>query len=210
MSQKILFPNYRIIRDFLPYDQHHQLLDDVSSHPEEFHPAAVYVEGNQQIVSDHRLAIKRVGGLGKNKELFLRYISEASDLMFAGAGMKAYPIVKMETELVANGHGGRFGRHIDTLTGWNRLDQACRGSRVVSSVYYFYNEPKGFTGGVLRIFAFGSSSEADSYVDIFPEQNSLVVFPSFASHEVLPVICPSQLFYDYRFSVNCWLHCLPG
>lgn len=182
-------------------------MDDALSHPEQFEAATVYVKGNQEILPDQRIAIKKVGGLGSNKEAFLHRISQAREVMFLAAGIKAQPIVKMETEVVAHGNGGRFGRHIDTLTGKSRLDQPAKGSRTVSAVYYFYNEPKAFTGGELRLFPFGAGSEAVSYVDITPAQNSLLVFPSFASHEVLPVVCPSERFCDYRFSVNCWLHC---
>jgi len=79
------------------------------------------------------------------------------------------------------------------------------GGRVLSCVYYFHREPKAFEGGALRIHAFGSEEDAE-FVDIEPRQNSLLVFPAWAPHEVRTVSCPSDAFADARFSVNCWLH----
>jgi asparagine synthetase B (glutamine-hydrolysing) len=42
--------------------------------------------------------------------------------------------------------------------------------------------------------------------DIEPIHNSLLMFPSWAPHEVMPVNCPSQRFIDSRFAINCWVH----
>ena len=77
--------------------------------------------------------------------------------------------------------------------------------RLLSAVYYFHREPKGFSGGQLRLHRFGSNGEPGDYVDIEPERNSLVVFPSWTTHEVRTVHCPTGQFADYRFAVNCWL-----
>lgn len=106
---------------------------------------------------------------------------------------------KLETELVAHNEGAFYKRHIDTQTASdpNHL-------RVLSGVYYFHAEPKAFTGGALRLYAIGG--ENAPFVDVEPERNSLVVFPSWAPHEVMPISCPSGRFVDSRFAVNCWVH----
>jgi SM-20-related protein len=75
---------------------------------------------------------------------------------------------------------------------------------VLSGVYYFHAEPKAFTGGALRLYAIGGQGER--YVDIEPTHNSLLMFPSWAPHEVMPVRCPSRRFVDSRFAINCWVH----
>jgi SM-20-related protein len=72
-------------------------------------------------------------------------------------------------------------------------------------VYYFFSEPKAFNGGALRLYAIGGNSQ-QSFIDIEPERNSLLVFPSWAPHEVMPVHCPSGRFVDSRFAINCWLY----
>lgn len=109
---------------------------------------------------------------------------------------------ELETELVAHGDGAFYKRHADTQTAkYGDVDRI----RVLSGVYYFNAEPKAFTGGALRLYAIGGNPDKD-FVDIEPIHNSLLVFPSWAPHEVMPVHCPSQRFIDSRFAINCWLN----
>ena len=77
--------------------------------------------------------------------------------------------------------------------------------RLLSGVYYFHREPKAFSGGALRFHRFGGGETQDDWIDVEPEQDSLVVFPTWARHEVLRVSCPSREFADSRFAVNVWL-----
>ncbi len=82
-------------------------------------------------------------------------------------------------------------------------------NRVLTYVYYFYREPKGFRGGELRLYNMKSENgylvAADSYQDIQPLNNSIVFFFSEVMHEVLPISCPSKNFADSRFTINGWL-----
>ena len=50
-----------------------------------------------------------------------------------------------------------------------------------------------------------SFTSANPHLDVAPEKDSLLIFPSWALHEVMPVVCPSGEFADSRFSVNCWV-----
>ena len=120
------------------------------------------------------------------------------------ARLRVTPVAspKLETELVAHGDGAFYKRHIDTQTvHYENVDLI----RVLSGVYYFFSEPKAFSGGALRLYAIGGDPDRD-FVDIEPECNSLLVFPSWAPHEVMPVHCPSGRFVDSRFAINCWVH----
>jgi Rps23 Pro-64 3,4-dihydroxylase Tpa1-like proline 4-hydroxylase len=78
---------------------------------------------------------------------------------------------------------------------------------VISAVDYFFREPKGFTGGALRLYRFGADpsdcGERDC-VAFEPVQNRVVIFPSWARHGVERVSCPSAEFADFRFALNCW------
>ena len=106
---------------------------------------------------------------------------------------------KVELQLVAHNDGAFYKRHIDTQTASDRY-----GIRVLSGVYYFHAEPKAFSGGALRLYAIGGDGQR--YVDIEPTRNSLLVFPSWAPHEVIPISCPSKRFADSRFAINCWVY----
>ena len=77
-------------------------------------------------------------------------------------------------------------------------------ARALSAVYYFYREPKSFSGGVLRLYDM-AAEPGGAFQENLPEQNMLVVFPSWIGHEVTPVSSPTGAFGDSRFAVNCWL-----
>lgn len=108
-----------------------------------------------------------------------------------------------EFEISAYGDGGHFNPHIDTVEDLDRV-------RILSCVYYFAATPPRFSGGALRLHAFPSKTGADSdappYVDVAPETDTFVVFPSWLRHEVLPVRVPSGAWADRRFAINCWIH----
>jgi SM-20-related protein len=106
-------------------------------------------------------------------------------------------------ELVARNTGSSLQRHIDTTLG---ADHLTSGPRLVSAVYYFHREPRAFAGGALRLYRFGAGEAAEDYIEIEPRQNSLIAFPSWASHAVTPIDCPSGDFADSRFAVAMWIY----
>ena len=63
----------------------------------------------------------------------------------------------LELELAAHGDGAHFKPHTDTALGSDRkaLGAAPGEDRLISGVYYFHAEPKGFSGGELRLYRFG-------------------------------------------------------
>jgi Rps23 Pro-64 3,4-dihydroxylase Tpa1-like proline 4-hydroxylase len=80
--------------------------------------------------------------------------------------------------------------------------------RVLSCVYYFAETPRRFQGGELRLYGFPDPfrEAAGPIVEVVPEPDKLVIFPSWLEHEVLPVQVPSKAWRDCRFSINCWIH----
>jgi Rps23 Pro-64 3,4-dihydroxylase Tpa1-like proline 4-hydroxylase len=108
---------------------------------------------------------------------------------------------EVELELAAHNDGAHFTLHSDTYA----RDEVARGDRMLSAVYYFHRQPKAFEGGALRLHRLNAAA-GDAGIDIAPDDNSLVVFPSWGPHEVMPVGCPSRAFADSRFAVNCWIY----
>ncbi len=82
-------------------------------------------------------------------------------------------------------------------------------NRILTYVYYFHREPKGFTGGELVLYDGAMENDimmaAHSSHTIQPRNNSIVFFPSYFMHEVLPITCPSRKFVDSRFTINGWV-----
>jgi SM-20-related protein len=113
----------------------------------------------------------------------------------------AFEPAKLELELVAHTNAAHLARHRDTRVG----PPNGKPYRAISAVYYFFRQPKSFTGGVLRLHSMAATGAAGSFVDIEPENDTLVFFPSWFMHEVSPVVCPSGQFEDSRFAVNCWV-----
>ncbi len=113
----------------------------------------------------------------------------------------AFAPAKFELELVAHNDGAFFARHIDTF-----VKNGPPSTRVISAVYYFHRQPKAFSGGALRLFSLSRSGAPGTFIDVPPDNDTMVFFPSWYPHEVLTVNCPSGAFEDSRFAINCWIH----
>ncbi|MDF7777929.1 2OG-Fe(II) oxygenase [Sphingomonas sp. AOB5] len=121
--------------------------------------------------------------------------------ILADLGMASFEMSRFEIEMVVYPDGGFIGRHHDTATGSARHKR----DRVVTIVYYFHREPKGYSGGELRLSPRLAPPEGEpQHVDLAPGQNMLIAFPSWALHEVLPIRIPSGDYADSRFAINFW------
>lgn len=111
------------------------------------------------------------------------------------------PLYRLELELVAHNDGAFYSEHIDTFTG----QPDGRSNRSLTGVYYFHRQPKGFSGGDLRLHAISPAADGTRrFTDIPPRSDTFVLFPSWVPHEVGLVSCPSGNFEDSRFALNCW------
>lgn len=140
-----------------------------------------------------------LGDLDTLRPEFERRILDRLAEMRSGLGVSDFTPAKLQTEMVAHGDGAFYKRHIDTAVGLAGLP----ARRALTTVYYFHREPKAFSGGALRLFSlFGP----EQFVDVSPEFDLLVAFPSFLPHEVMPVTCRTNDMRDSRFAVNCWVY----
>ncbi|GHA43396.1 hypothetical protein GCM10010329_77810 [Streptomyces spiroverticillatus] len=113
------------------------------------------------------------------------------------------PGVKVATQITAYGDSAGFAAHTDAgELGFDPVHQ-------LTALYYFHRRPKAFTGGALRLYDVaareGKAWRAESYREIEPGFDTLLLFPGTAYHEVLPIQCASREFGDYRFAVNAWV-----
>jgi SM-20-related protein len=109
---------------------------------------------------------------------------------------------QLETQLSTHNEGGYFRIHNDN--GSPRT-----ATRVLTYVYYFHREPVAFRGGQLRLYDSRTDahwwSPAETFVELAPQNNMLLLFPSRIMHEVLPTYCLSREFGDGRFTLNGWV-----
>lgn len=122
--------------------------------------------------------------------------------VLAGLGMPAFELGEIEAQLTAHNDGNFYKVHNDN-------GSSETATRELTYVYYFYREPKAFSGGELVIYdskiANNYYVQAETYKTVEPRNNSIVFFLSRYMHEVLPVQCPSRAFVDSRFTINGWL-----
>ena len=115
-----------------------------------------------------------------------------------------FPVGRIECQVTANTDGSYFRVHTDS--GNSEID----ATRQLTYVYYFNREPKGFTGGELRVYddqlRNDKLARTDSFRVFEPRNNSIVFFRAAIMHEVTSVHVPSKDFRDSRFTVNGWIH----
>jgi SM-20-related protein len=116
--------------------------------------------------------------------------------------MKPFQVTQIECQVTANTDGSFFRVHTDA--GHNNTIK-----RQFTYVYYFNHQPKAFSGGELRIYddiiRNGKLARTESFQVVEPRHNSIVFFQAAVMHEVTPVVVPSGLFHDGRFTVNGWI-----
>lgn len=183
---------HAVIENFLETAMVERLLEYVDLNRDRFTPTTVRQSEGTRVDPSARISLG-LEDLGACLLPLTDRLSAAELVLRARIGMGAYKLDDIELQIAAHNDGGFFCRHSDSYKGWG-ID------RVISAVYYFHRQPCSFSGGMLRLYPL----TGDGHVEIAPTHNSLVAFPSFVQHEVMPVACPSGDFMDSRFAINCW------
>jgi Rps23 Pro-64 3,4-dihydroxylase Tpa1-like proline 4-hydroxylase len=193
-----------VFRNVLGSEAVAALLQHVAWREQDFKPAIIYNRrsGEPRIDFGQRDCLY-LRDLGLFRDRFETFVHTAVPRMLAELGLAEAAVEPREFEICAYGDGGHFGAHVDTNELIDRV-------RVISCVYYFAASPRRFSGGELRLYGFPvrsaeGATAAPVSVDIAPETDTLVAFPSWMRHEVLPVRVPSGAWADRRFSINCWV-----
>ena len=151
--------------------------------------------------TDYRqsMVLYDVGNIGREFEKTLLVHLDTALAHFAITKPKN---ISFETQLTASGHGDHFKTHNDNGSPGIK-------DRFLTYVYYFNSQPQRFSGGELRIYDYVVEDNmyvaANTYITIPPINNSLIFFPSWVMHEVLPVNSPKSRFADSRFTLNGWV-----
>jgi SM-20-related protein len=192
-----------VFDEFLVAEELQDLIQYTYDRSPEFCPTRVVgTGGNHQVDISYRRS-RVLFELGEFRDLFAERISTFLPQVLARLDFPEFPVSDVEVQLTATNNGEFFRRHND-----NGTDSL--SSRLITFVYFFFRQPRPFTGGELCIF--DTELENDQYrapgpyTVITPEQNQICFFVSEYLHEVLPVQCRSTDFMDSRFTVNGWLH----
>lgn len=181
-----------------------KLLDHVLALESAFEPSTIGSSGTGLV--DEAIRVSRVlGDLGNLRPAIEQRIRSAIPEILPRLGLASFEPDELQMELAAHGNGAFYKPHldIDMATMGPRYRQA---DRKLSVVYYFFREPRSFSGGELRIhLPLGVKGDPKRYVDVAPQQDTAVAFSSWTPHEVRPIQCPSGRFADSRFALNCFV-----
>jgi SM-20-related protein len=195
-----------IFRDVLGADYVKSLLKHVVERQGDFQTGGMYNRLTGERFTDRKMRIASyLDDLGEFGDAIKRLVNAVAAPALKALNLIEPAIEPKEFLITAYPDGGYIGEHIDTQTGTSRV-------RILSCVYYFAATPRRFSGGELRLYGFPQRSVAGTepsrppFVELTPETDSLIFFPSWLRHEVLPVRIPSGAWADSRFTVNCWIH----
>jgi SM-20-related protein len=192
-------PAHGRIANWLGSEMVNRLLEFAQGHRTAFYVSGVAENGAKRIDLTVRRSHK-IKIFGELRDELQARACAALPEMCRQLGTGRFEPNDFEIEMVAHGDGAFFTEHRDSFI------QSKNNRRVISAVYYFHRLPKSFSGGVLRIYPFAGRERSKTFVEIEPVNDTLVFFPSWFPHEVLPVSCPSGQFEDSRFAINCWIH----
>ncbi|MDZ8068953.1 MAG: 2OG-Fe(II) oxygenase [Nostoc sp. DedQUE08] len=192
----ILASDYIQIDNFLKPEEHKNLVEYILKKESDFLPSNTStndINYRQSMV---------IYSFPEFSELILKRIQAMIPDILSKLNLPSFSVSQIESQLTAHNDGNYYKLHNDN----GSSDTA---TRELTYVYYFYQEPKSFSGGELLIY--DSKIENNVYVNaetfktVEPRNNSIVFFLSRYMHEVLPVNCPSQAFGDSRFTINGWV-----
>jgi Rps23 Pro-64 3,4-dihydroxylase Tpa1-like proline 4-hydroxylase len=193
-----VLPSYYLqIDNFLTPDEHHMLLNYVLEKEAYFVPTTT---STNEINYRQSMVLY---SFPEFSELMLKRVEAIVPDVISRLELPSFSINYIESQLTAHNDGNFYKIHNDNGSPETIL-------RELTYVYYFYREPKHFSGGELLIYDSNISNSfyvnSDSFKKVEPHNNSIVFFLSRYMHEVLPVICPSQAFADSRFTINGWVN----
>jgi Rps23 Pro-64 3,4-dihydroxylase Tpa1-like proline 4-hydroxylase len=195
-SNEIIPSPYALIDDFLSSSQLNDLLRYSIRKQPEFIPTT-----NSAYDPNYRRSFC-LAHFPEFSELMIQLVRKITPQIITHLNINNFAIGQIESQMTAHNHGNYYKLHNDN----GSPDSA---TRVLTYVYYYYREPKPFTGGELVIYDSkienGYSVAAESRKVIQPTNNTIIFFPSHCMHEVLPVSCPSEYFADSRFTINGWV-----
>ena len=159
-----------IVEDFIGEAGAQLLLQYAIAHESGFLPSKVALTYGGGIIDESRRASKVNSDIDSLMPLIEPVIKKAVDDAIPKLGLVNLDSYLLEPEISWHGDGGFFKMHVDTLR--YRANQ-----RVMTMVYYFYKEPKAFTGGQLRLYGLGANANSCIYEEIEPRLDRAVFFP---------------------------------
>lgn len=133
--------------------------------------------------------------------LLVAQINDQFDHICQKLLIKSFEIQKIEANIFNHLHGSFFKIHRDNFPGLE--------SRKINFVYYFFNEPKQFSGGDLLVYDSIPGTDTlqlNKFTKIISENNKIVFFPSEYMHQVTMLTLKNNQFNNGRFTITGHIH----
>ena len=186
-----------VLEQFLPEPAWQSLLQRVLASEARFQPAATHdrrADYRQSLVLDPPPALVQP---------VVERVRRVMPQILPALRVPPITVGTVEAQVTASVDGSFFGVHTDA-------DYDKVPKRYLTYVYYFNRQPKGFSGGELRVYddmlRNNKLARAETFSIVEPRHNRIVFFWARTMHEVVRVQVPSRAFADARFTVNGWIN----
>lgn len=190
---------YKIIKNFLSDEENKELLEKTINH-----------KGwkDSSIVNSNSNYRKSKVVYHLSNDIVNKFESKITNIyrdVLPELDMEDFEISKIEMQMTSSNNGDYFKAHPDADYVRGRGDVR---NRKLTFVYYYFNDPKPFTGGDLKMYEF-KDEKRTIYNDkvferIVPENNMLIFFECDYWHEVEEVKCEPGI-ENSRFTINSWI-----
>lgn len=198
-TPKLLEANFIQIDNFLSPEEQAETFKIAFHNHDKFFPSGV---ANKE-ENTRKSSVLLVQNFDEYYNKIRHKILQIRPQILAQLNLPTFLVSWVEMQMTAHNHGDYYYIHQD-------MDGEKIANRVLTYVYYFYEQPKAFYGGDLRIYPTYINGDGytigEQFVTVEPRHNSIIFFDSRMKHEVLPVFCPSGRFEDSRFTINGWIH----
>ena len=191
---------HTVLPGFMGGDFAQRLVASATGEPELLEPALVTSPQEKRALQSGVRRSWQVSGRDALLAELEGRIRQQLPSLCSAVGLAAPDKPFIDSELSVYRNGDFFGPHVDVFTEEKRAFATY--DRELTAVYYAHRQPRAFTGGELVLHPLFGVGEP---VEIAPDHDTLVVFPSFTPHEVRPVMLPGDALGDARVSVNCWV-----
>lgn len=181
-----------IVNSFLPADVLEALRENIFSRADEFQTSRLGGGRSDPGRVDPEVRRSRVlYHVGAPGQEFLARVREIVPAALTELGLRPLPTASIQLQATSTNDGEFFKPHLD-----NKHPATMR--RWLSFTFFLHREPRGFSGGQLRMRGAGR------WQSIEPQANRIVLFPPGVLHEIAPVTCPTKAFTDSRLTLNGW------
>jgi SM-20-related protein len=203
VERVLTFPaRYLQLDSFLTDEEHRHLLAFVRVHDAELVPSQVVASGSASRQDDEYRRSRVLYAIDEIWPFFEARLEALLPHLRKELGVLWVPLHGIERQLTSSGDGDFFRTHTDVAGG-------AESGRILTFVYYFNAEPRGYAGGALRLYDSvvrddGYLDRGEMYVDLEPRNNSIVFFPPLLHHEILPVQTTAEGIEGRRLTINGW------